>query len=316
MGESHSLDPRLLYQLHIILDSGSLSAAADFLSVSQPTLSRNVSLLEAHVGRPLMVRGRHGVTPTEAGIRLAEQGRKIGSDLKQADEILNALQNDSPQTVRFGMGPLIAQALMNEFVSQEFADEKAPPLHLEVATARDLVARLIHGRLDFAVMVTPPDMKVEHLSCIPIAREHIGLFAGPKFRITGALLEDQAALRAARWLGIDAAYAATSSHDNMLKRIGLPNIPPSIQFNMDAIALIRVLSTSDALAFLPAKISRLMFEDSDVSEIPLGDYVEPRQISIWHQADANLYPTLEGVIRRCRAFLNSAFRTEAPVGSE
>ncbi|MEL0207225.1 MAG: hypothetical protein VW987_13095, partial [Alphaproteobacteria bacterium] len=164
--------------------------------------------------------------------------------------------------------------------------------------------------------VTPPDMKVEHLSCIPIAREHIGLFAGPKFRITGALVEDQAALRAARWLGIDAAYAATSSHDNMLKRIGLPNIPPSIQFNMDAIALIRVLSTSDALAFLPAKISRLMFDDSDVSEIPLGDYVEPRQISIWHQADANLYPTLEGVIRRCRAFLNSAFRTEAPVGSE
>lgn len=130
------------------------------------------------------------------------------------------------------------------------------------------------------------------------------------------MLEDQAALRAARWLGIDAAYAATSSHDNMLKRIGLPNIPPSIQFNMDAIALIRVLSTSDALAFLPAKISRLMFDDSDVSEIPLGDYVEPRQISIWHQADANLYPTLEGVIRRCRVFLNSAFRTEAPVGSE
>ena len=193
---------------------------------------------------------------------------------------------------------------------------QASPLHLEVATARDLVARLIHGRLDFAVMVTPPDMKVEHLSCIPIAREHIGLFAGPKFRITGALLEDEAALRAARWLGIDAAFAATSSHDNMLKRIGLPNIPPSIQFNMDAIALIRVLSTSDALAFLPAKISRLMFDDSVVSEIPLGDYVEPRQISIWHQADANLYPTLEGVIRRCRAFLNSACRTEAPVGSE
>ena len=304
---SNSLDPRLLYQLHVILDSGSLSAAADFLSVSQPTLSRNVSLLEAHIGRPLMVRGRHGVTPTEAGMKLAEQGRKIGLDLKQADEILNALQNDSPQTVRFGMGPLIAQALMNEFVSQEFADEKAPPLHLEVATARDLVARLIHGRLDFAVMVTPPDMRVEHISCIPIASEYIGLFAGPKSRIKGALGEYQEELRAARWLGIDAAFAATTSHDNMLKRIGLPSIPPSIQFNMDAIALMRVLSTSDALAFLPAKISRLMFDHSDVSEIPLGDPVEPRQISIWHQPDADLYPTLEGVIRRCRAFLDSAF---------
>ena len=68
-----------------------------------------------------------------------------------------------------------------------------------------------------------------------------------------------------------AGDAATTSHDNMLTRIGLPSIPPSIQFNMDAIGLMRVLSTSDALAFLPAKISRLMFDHSDVSEIPLGD---------------------------------------------
>ena len=72
---------------------------------------------------------------------------------------------------------------------------------------------------------------------------------------------------------------------------------------MDAIGLMKVLSNSDVLAFLPAKIGRLLFEDSNVSEIPLGDYVEKRQISIWHQADANLYPTLEGVIRRCSCLL-------------
>ena len=56
----NALDPKHLYHLHIIFESGSLSSAAELLSVSQPTLSRTVSTLEAQVGRRLMVRGRSG----------------------------------------------------------------------------------------------------------------------------------------------------------------------------------------------------------------------------------------------------------------
>ena len=91
-----NLDPKLLYYLYIIFESGSLSAAADVLTVSQPTLSRAVSNLEALVGRQLMVRGRNGVVLTEIGISLAEQGRKIATDLKQADDVLNALKSEAP----------------------------------------------------------------------------------------------------------------------------------------------------------------------------------------------------------------------------
>ena len=40
-----SLDPKLLYNLHFIFESGSLSAAAEIPAVSQPTLSCAVSQL-------------------------------------------------------------------------------------------------------------------------------------------------------------------------------------------------------------------------------------------------------------------------------
>lgn len=67
-----SLDPKLLYNLHFIFESGSLSAAAGIPAVSQPTLSRAVSQMAAQIGRQLMVRGRNGIKLTEAGILLAE----------------------------------------------------------------------------------------------------------------------------------------------------------------------------------------------------------------------------------------------------
>jgi DNA-binding transcriptional LysR family regulator len=299
-----SLDPKLLYHLHIIFESGSLSAAAEVLAVSQPTLSRAVSHLEAQVGRQLMVRGRNGVVLTETGILLAEQGRKIGSDLKQADDVLNALKSDSPPTLRIGAGPLLAHAAINDFVLRA-SEAKAPvSFDLQIGTARRLVSDLLHGHLDIAVMATPTDMRVEHLKSIRLMDDHIGLFAGPKSSLAGRNAQvDGESIAGAKWMAIEAAFGTTSSHENMLRKLGFPYVAPAIQFNMNIHGLLNAMSVSDALCFLPAKIARLLTEDIGVSEIPLASRSEPRQIAIWHAADADLNSHLADTIRKCHAFL-------------
>ena len=49
---------------------------------------------------------------------------------------------------------------MNDFVGRELSAADLPPASGS-GTVRKLIADLIHGRLDLAVMVTPPDMHVE-----------------------------------------------------------------------------------------------------------------------------------------------------------
>ena len=299
-----TLDPRLLYHLHVIFESGSLSAAAEALCVSQPTLSRAVSLLEAQVGRKLMVRGRNGVVLTEAGILLAEQGRKIGSDLKQADDILNALKSDNLPTIRIGVGPLLAQAAMNDFVTGAIQSRRRASFDLQIGTARQLVSDLLHGRLDMAVMATPTDMRVEHLRSLHIVDDHIGLFAGPKSPLiahNGPI--EAATLTAAQWMAIDAAFGPASSHENMLRKLDLPYVVPAIQFNMNIQGLVNALAASDALCFLPARLTRLLTAGAGVEEIALPVRSEPRQIAIWHGADADLNANLADTIRECLSFL-------------
>ena len=304
-----SLDPKLLYHLHVIFESGSLSAAADVLTVSQPTLSRAVSQLEAQVGRQLMVRGRNGVVLTEAGILLAEQGRKIASDLKQADDVLNALKSDNPPTIRIGAGPLLAHAAINDFVlgmTQTGMTQTGAPssFDLQIGTARQLISDLLHGRLDIAVMATPPDMRVEHLQSLHLIDEHIGLFAGARSPLTGRNeLADAGTIANVKWLAIDAAFGTRSSHENMLRKLGFPYVVPAIQFNNNIQGLLHALSISDALCFLPARLARLLTEDIGVSEIPLGVKSEPRQIAIWHAADANLNSHLAEMIKKCHTYL-------------
>jgi len=61
---------RQLHYLVAIADAGSFSAAADQTHVAQPALSRQIALLEAHVGLRLLHRSRKGVALTEGGVRL------------------------------------------------------------------------------------------------------------------------------------------------------------------------------------------------------------------------------------------------------
>ncbi len=50
-----------------VADSGSLSAAAPRLFLSQSSVSEQLRKLEERAGVPLLSRGRHGAVPTPAG---------------------------------------------------------------------------------------------------------------------------------------------------------------------------------------------------------------------------------------------------------
>lgn len=70
-----------------VVRTGSFSAAAQQLLLTQPGVSQHMQELEAGLGTRLFVRGRRGVTLTPAGERLADytrdpahggRGRKCG----------------------------------------------------------------------------------------------------------------------------------------------------------------------------------------------------------------------------------------------
>src|ERR671929_47068 len=61
------LDVAKLATLRAVVEHGSFSAAGEALVLTQPAVSRQVSLLERRLGTQLVRRTRQGVFPTEAG---------------------------------------------------------------------------------------------------------------------------------------------------------------------------------------------------------------------------------------------------------
>ncbi|HEY0945284.1 MAG TPA: LysR family transcriptional regulator [Opitutaceae bacterium] len=90
-------DLSLLRAFVRIVESGSISAGARTLRIPQPTLSRNLRLLEERCGAALLRRDTHRMSLTEAGHRLLTDAQAM---LALADEAAQRLHED--QTVLKG----------------------------------------------------------------------------------------------------------------------------------------------------------------------------------------------------------------------
>lgn len=68
-----------------VVDTGSFSAAARWLNVGQPSVSKTIAQLEDRLGVRLVVRSTRGLTPSEAGLRFYERARRAIDEAAEAE---------------------------------------------------------------------------------------------------------------------------------------------------------------------------------------------------------------------------------------
>jgi DNA-binding transcriptional LysR family regulator len=96
------LDVGKLATLREVIAHGSFSAAGHAIGLTQPAVSRQVSLLERRLGTQLVRRTQQGVQPTEAGRLLADHTEVILDRLKLAEAQVADLAGLRAGRVRLG----------------------------------------------------------------------------------------------------------------------------------------------------------------------------------------------------------------------
>jgi len=171
------MDLRKLEYFVAVADAGSFSAAAVVLNLAQPTLSRQIGLLEADLGQRLLTRTGRGVSPTEAGDALLVHARAMLGSAQRAREELRELHSSPSGRVVVGLPPRVALGLSAPLV-QRFR-ERLPRAVISISEGLSLHLRewLIAGRLDLALLFDPPTSP--QLSYDTLLREPL-LLVAPK----------------------------------------------------------------------------------------------------------------------------------------
>src|SRR5690625_5378061 len=106
------MDPRRPLIFRTGVRNGSIGAGARELGWTQRAVSQHLAALEEEVGSQLLLRSSSGVTPTEAGRRLAAHAEAIAAQLHAAEEELADITALRRGTVRFGTFPSAAAVML------------------------------------------------------------------------------------------------------------------------------------------------------------------------------------------------------------
>jgi molybdate transport repressor ModE-like protein len=131
---------------------GSLSAAAKAIGIGQPSASQHLRLLEAAAGQRLVERNGRGSRLTEAGELLAGRAAQALATLGAADEELAALAGLQTGTIHLGASTAPGVYLLPDTLGCFRRDYPAVTVEVEIAASDEILARLLSGRVQLAIV--------------------------------------------------------------------------------------------------------------------------------------------------------------------
>lgn len=143
-----------LLALLAVAETGSVTAAADRLHITQPALSRRLQRLGAVVGVPLLVPRGRGVVPTAAGLTLTALARRLLAEWQTA---LAGIGARAQPPLLLGCGATVALTLLPGALVRLRHDWPDLPLRVRSADSAATAARCLRGELDAGLVTTAAD---------------------------------------------------------------------------------------------------------------------------------------------------------------
>lgn len=151
------MDLKSLRYFLAIADEGSISAAAESLNLSQPNISRQMTLLEKELGAKLFERGSRRIVLTEEGMLLRRRAVEILQLADTAVTEIGSAGKDVIGTVRIGCGETDAMRVVARAIRRFSETYPMVRFELHSGNAEDVSDLLERGLVDFGVLIEPTD---------------------------------------------------------------------------------------------------------------------------------------------------------------
>ena len=257
-----------LRYLRAVVRVGSVTQAAEAEHVAQPSVSKQLRLLERELGVPLFHRVGRRVVPTESAHALADCADRVFDDI--ASTVAGLSGGEGSGNLRICATETVSDNLLPAALTVLRARYPDARLRVEMLGTDDGIARVLADEVDFALVVLP--LADSRLEVHQLLEEEV-LLAVPR----GHALADLAAAPIGRALVDPGLLLSMPGHglramvDEHAATLGLP-LNARIELRSQQ-ALLAMVAAGGGIAFAPAMSLRAA---GDVVALPL----EPRQ---WRQ---------------------------------
>lgn len=158
---------RVLRYFLTVAREGSITAAANVLHVTQPTLSRQIKDLEQELGKKLFIRSSHSIILTDEGVLLRKRAEEIVDMVEKLGVEFSSMEETISGDVYIGGGETDAMRQIARVVKNLQLSYPNIRYHLYSGNSDDVNERLDKGLLDFGILIQPADLSKYNYVNIP-----------------------------------------------------------------------------------------------------------------------------------------------------
>ncbi|MBO6047906.1 MAG: LysR family transcriptional regulator [Erysipelotrichaceae bacterium] len=151
------MEIRVLRYFLAVAREENITKAAEVLHITQPTLSRQLAMLEEETGVKLFKRSYHKIVLTEEGVLLRQRAQEIVDLADRTLEDLLIQDNEIEGQIIVGAGALKAMDIMAKLMETFRKQYPKVTFNIVTGTADDITERMDRGTIDISVVLEPVD---------------------------------------------------------------------------------------------------------------------------------------------------------------
>ena len=280
-----------------VVEAGSITGGAQRAHLALAAASTRIRHMEEALGAALLVRGRQGVTPTQAGRTLLQHARAILRQAERLREDLGAYAGGLAGQIRVLSNTNALTEFLPEALSSFLGDHPHVSVDLEERLSDEIVGLVAEGVADAGIVAGTVDMGA--LTTYPFRSDRFVLVVGRdhplanKARIGFAEVLDQ------DFVGLDRASAIQRFLGSKASNIGRP-LKLRVQLRSFE-AVCRLVECNVGIGIVPETTARRVARTMAIKAVALTDAWAARELTICIRRLSELPPYARQLVEHLRA---------------
>ena len=210
-----------------VVESGSITAAAKRLFVTQAAVSTAITSLKSEVGVELFVREGRGIRLTDAGSTLFEYSKKILGLMDEATNATRGSGGTAKRTLRIAAVTTAGEVLLPRWLDSYLALDSEIEIKVEVSNRSRVFDLLENHGVDLAVCGTPPANRLFEVKAVRGHKLCLVVGGARLYQLDRSMQIDQVVgvLSRIPWLVREEGSGTRSNSDELIARL---NIEPQL----------------------------------------------------------------------------------------
>lgn len=233
-----------------VIDSETVSNAADRLHTTQPTISRQIQQLEAELGIRIFDRVGRRLVLTRAGERVAHYARELVATKTRMLDELNQFTDPERGIIRLGAGLTPTIYRLPQIIARYRLAHPLVGFQIQTASSSETMLRLRAREVDVAIVTTPP-VDERDIQMVALWHDELHIVVSPSHRLAGRTVSmEEIAKESLILMPVDSSLRAIVDKHIQTAEQGVRVVRPMIEIDsLEAIG--RFVQANQGIALLP-----------------------------------------------------------------